>query len=247
MMNAIDETMLSETECSPPFPSSCQVLEKIDLESVEEIVVSINRFVQEFLADPGSRTELRAKCASMIGGKGEGREEGFVGFSKQSVLSNMYRGIDGLEAAIRAEKPEECVSLLRDVERMLQVPALLNEHGATAGIENSCLVSVSYFYLSAVKKLQKDEWQVAMHFLQELLVSPRIAWEVFAPDLCEFLFPSVVASQGRSWGGYVIDEEQSCEAMREVARKYKGWLMYYQVMLYGETPQWSPGEADFFV
>lgn len=79
------------------------------------------------------------------------------------------------------------MSLLGDAEQMLQSPALLVGHRATVGIENGCLVSVSYFYISAVKKLQKDEWQVAMYFLQALLISPmaRYALPSGTPDLIE--------------------------------------------------------------
>ncbi|KAI4364445.1 hypothetical protein MLD38_020536 [Melastoma candidum] len=237
--------MQSEMGTSPPCMSPLPEFEKMDMESMRVVVVSINRFVQEFLASPCSRAKLRAACVSMFGRNGrdevenEDEDDYFVEFSDGSALSNLYRGIDGIEAVVRAKWPEERTSRLLDAERMLQVPALLDGHGVTTGTENGHLISVSYFYLSMVKKLQKDDWQVAMHFLQALLVSPRMAREVVAPDLCEFLFRSIATPKGG------INEEESCAAMKEVARKYKGWLMYYQVMLYGETPRWLPDESDF--
>lgn len=35
------------------------------------------------------------------------------------------------------------------------------------------------------------------------------------------------------------DEEEVEEIARQHVRRYKDWLMYYQVVSYGETPPWN--------
>lgn len=39
-------------------------------------------------------------------------------------------------------------------------------------------------------------------------------------------------------------EDEYSEAMRQMARRYKDWLIYYQVMFYGETPLRLCGSRD---
>ncbi|KAE8670363.1 hypothetical protein F3Y22_tig00112159pilonHSYRG00347 [Hibiscus syriacus] len=104
---------------------------------------------------------------------------------------------------------------------MLQVPALLDEQGTTAG--------------------------AALHYLQALLVSPMLVRTKFASEeLCESLFLSrtdsdrreiggirrlrSVSSTGSAWGNLA-------ESTRQMVRRYKHWLMYYRVMLHGKTTQ----------
>ncbi|ESW10915.1 hypothetical protein PHAVU_009G249000 [Phaseolus vulgaris] len=203
------------------------------------VLVSINRFIQDTLVDEKTRNGLKLRCTSKL----RIQKQEFFEFSEQSVLSNLYWGIDSIEAAIQAQQPEDRSFRLMNSEQMLQVPAMLDEEEVTATIPNRYLVCCSYFYLSVVRKLQGDEWQAALHFLQAVLVSPRLVWTEFAAELCESLFPqsSIHMMQGncssRSLES-VSSEDEMDGAIREVARRYKECLVYYQVMLYGETPWW---------
>ncbi|KAJ1407660.1 WD40/YVTN repeat-like-containing domain superfamily [Sesbania bispinosa] len=167
-------------------------------------------------------------------------------FNQQSVLSNLYWGIDSIETAIQAQQPEERSFRLTNSEQMLQVPAMLDEEEVTATVPNRYIVCCSYFYLSVVRKLQGDEWQAALHFLQAVLVSPKLVWTEFASELCESLFPqSNIPKKLENNGSRrlesvspIASEDEVSEAIREKARSYKDCLVYYQVMLYGETPWW---------
>lgn len=181
---------------------------------------------------------LRSKCSSKL----NVQKQEFFEFSEQSIVSNLYWGIENIEAAIQAMKrSEDNNSKLKEAEKMLQAPALLNEQGFTARISNCYLVCCSYFYLSVVRKLQSDELQVAIHFLQALLVSPTIVHTEFAPELCRSIYLSCTTSVQAELGSkralkLDFQEKQVCELMKWIARRYKAWLMYYQVMSYGETP-----------
>lgn len=106
---------------------------------------------------------------------------------------------------------------------MLQVPALLEEDGNTLGIDNGYIVCCTYFYLCLVRKLKGDEWQMTMHFLQSVLASPGAVKDVFASELWRRLFRPTTGD----------------ETARRQARRYKDWLMYYQVVSYGEAPPWN--------
>ncbi|CAK9138979.1 unnamed protein product [Ilex paraguariensis] len=225
--------------------------EKLDLESIRVLVASINQRIHELLEDTKTRKSLKEKCTSKL----EIQKQEFFEFSDQSILSNLYWGIESVEAAIQAKSAEEKTSRLVNSERMLQVPALLDEHGVTAGIPNHYLVCCSYFYLSIVRKLQRDDQQVAMHFLQALLVSPRVVYKEFAPELCKSLFLSCIVPESHEPGAKGSSKSKSTplknfnknevnEAMKEMARNYKAWLMYYQVMSYGETTQRHQGHKD---
>lgn len=158
------------------------------------------------------------------------------------MISNLYWGIEGIESGMRAkDRPEERESQLHESERMLQVPALLEELGTTAGVPNGFLVCVSYLYLAVVKWLQRDDWQVAMHFLQALLIEPGLVRGVLTPELCENLFPY------KSWESVSVwecaeDLAVEEEAMRKLARRYRDQLMYCRVMLYREK---FPGQDSY--
>ncbi|KAL5140973.1 putative E3 ubiquitin-protein ligase LIN-1 [Glycine soja] len=218
------------------FPNT--LYEMLDLKYMW-VLVSINRFIQDTLEDEKTRNGLKLRCTSKL----RIQKQEFFEFSEQSVLSNLYWGIDSIEAAIQAKQPEERTFRLRNSEQMLQVPAMLDEEEVTATIPNRYLVCCSYFYLSVVRKLQGDEWQAVLHFLQAVLVSPKLVWTEFASQLCESLFPqsSITMMQRNSSTRSlesVSSEDEMDEAIREVARRYKECLVYYQVMLYGETPWW---------
>ncbi|XP_030460055.1 putative E3 ubiquitin-protein ligase LIN-1 isoform X2 [Syzygium oleosum] len=236
---------------SLPSPPPSHDHDRPDLELIRAVVASVNKFIRQFLADGAcSWSSVKSTCISML----QAQKHEFFEFSDHSVLSNLYWGIGNIEEAIWAEWPGERESRLRSSEGMLQVPALLDEEGMTSGIANRDLIAISYFYLCVVKRLQGEDWQVAMHFLQALSVCPGLVRNVFAPELCKLLFLSGVArSKSKKTGGHrnsglvrLVDsnEEEALEPMKQMARKFKGWLMYYQVMLYGETPQWDCGSRE---
>ncbi|CAJ2662194.1 unnamed protein product [Trifolium pratense] len=199
------------------------------------VLVSINRYILDTIQDEKTRKTLKMRCISNI--KIQSQE--FFEFSDQSVLSNLYYGIDSIETAIKSTHQEERSFNLNNSEQMLQVPAMLDEDEFTATIPNYYLVCYSYFYLSMVRKLQGDEWQAALHFLQAVLVSPMLVWNEFAPQLCESLFKKH-GNRSLEFVSSSNSEEEIDEVfVREKARRYKECLVYYQVMLYGEIPWWS--------
>lgn len=91
------------------------------------------------------------------------------------------------------------------------------------GIANRYIICCTYFYLCLVRKLKGDEWQMTMHFLRSLLASPGAVKTEFAPELWRSLFRP----------------QTTDEAARQQARRYEDWLMYYQVVSYGEAPPWN--------
>ncbi|XP_038894878.1 putative E3 ubiquitin-protein ligase LIN isoform X3 [Benincasa hispida] len=229
----------SPTQCPP---SVCEN-ERLDLNSIRGLVVSINQYIQEFLSNAEVRTAVKLRCTSKL----RNQRHGFLEFLEQSIISNLYGGIEYIEDAVQTSTSEARATRLQTAEQMLQVPALLDEDGETSGMANRYLVCCSYFYLSLVKKLQGDEWQVALHFLQSLLVSPRLVLTEFAQGFCYNLLLSFSTCSRqencKSMGSNSFVEfgegDYGESTIRQVARKYKDWLMYYQVMSYGETHQWQ--------
>lgn len=230
-------------------PGSSHDHEIPDLESTRALVLSVNEYIFEFLANIESWNSLKAQCTSKL----NIQKQEFFEFSEHSILSNLYWGIESIEAAIQTKWAEEKTTQLRSSEKMLQVPALLDEQGVTAGIQNRYLVCCSYFYLSVVMKLQNDEWQVALYFLQAMLVSPRLVRTEFALEFWGTIFPTCRMSEMEVMSGNKKLSDQSAmdsnednidETIRQMARRYKHWLMYYRVMLYGETPQWHCRSRD---
>lgn len=206
------------------------------------VLISINRYILDTIENEKTRNTLKLRCTSKL----RIQKQEFFEFSEQSVLSNLYWGIDSIEAAIQAQQPEERSFRLMNSEQMLQVPAMLDEEEVTATIPNCYLVCCSYFYLSVVRNLQGDEWQAALHFLQAVLVSPKLVWTEFASELCENLFHQSNiprkqennVSRSLEYVSPITSEEEINEAIKDMARRYKECLVYYQVILYGETPWW---------
>ncbi|KAG1338712.1 putative E3 ubiquitin-protein ligase LIN-1 [Cocos nucifera] len=202
---------------------------RLDLDSILSIVSLVNRHIQCFLSNHAARKFLRLKCNSSLTISNHGCFE----FSQHSVLSNLYWGMENIELAIQSNCQEERNSRLTKSEKMLQIPAFIEEDGSTAGIENRYIVCCSYFYLSLVRKLRRDEWQMTMYFLQSVLVFPQLVRKELAPGLWRRLFGSLVTIRDT--------EEAVDEAAKQQGRRYKDWLMYYQVVSYGETPPWIKG------
>lgn len=224
--------------------ASTHVHEKMDFQFIRALVVSVNQHIHQFLANNETRKSLKLRCSSrlMI------QKQEFFEFSEHSVISNLYWGIESVEAAIQSKWSEEKTHRLRNSEQMLQIPALLDEQGTTGGISNQYIVCCSYFYLSIVRKLQRDEWQVALHFLQALMVSPRLVQTEFAPGFCKNLFIAHSISERQHVAGKSLRSvsimNSDDEAIRKTAKRYKSWLTYYQVMQYGETLEKPSGRKD---
>lgn len=146
-------------------------------------------------------------------------------FSEQSIISNFYYGIHNVHDAIASK----CIHKIQESVNMLQVPVSLNENGLTAGVSNGYLVCCSYFYLCLVSKVQGDDMQVAVHFLQALMVAPWVVRCELAPELYRIVVESCIAPLGDGF-------QDGFEGVRRGAMRYKAWLMYYQVMCYGPSP-----------
>lgn len=201
-----------------PPPSTAK--ERLHLNSILSLISLVNQHIQQFLSNPLARKFLHLHYTSNLTNT---TNAGSCELSDHSVLSNLYRGIKNLELAIQSKNPDDKAAHLAHSEKMLQVPALLDEDGTMFGIANRYIVCSTYFHLCLVSKLRDDEWQMTMYFLQSVLASPGAVKMEFAPELWRSLF-----------GLQTTDE-----AARQRARRYKDWLMYYQVVSYGEAPPWT--------
>ncbi|KAG0495417.1 hypothetical protein HPP92_000108 [Vanilla planifolia] len=193
--------------------------EELSYTTISAVVAVVDNHFCHLLSSPAPRRSILLRCTSKL----TIPSIGLFQFDDHSVLSNLYWGIETIESAINVGSTGDRNARLANAERMLQVPAMLDEGAATAGIENRYIVCCSYFHLSLIRKLLGDEWQMAMHLFQAVLVSPSIVRADLAPELCENLFgiPEFIGA--------------SEEAERQRARRYKDLLMYYQVMSYGES------------
>ncbi|KAJ4775867.1 Transducin/WD40 repeat-like superfamily protein [Rhynchospora pubera] len=199
-----------------------------DLHSIRTLISHVNHHLTHLLSDPIARNSLHQKFLAILSTSTSQSSD----FSHHSVLSNLYYGIKSTEAATQCTSFEEKTSRLADAEKLLQVPALQQEEGTSAGIDNRLMVSLAYFYLALVKKLQGDQWQMTIHFLQSVSVHPQLLRTQLAPTLWECVFSACAHGHGAAReAGEEIDGAAKCQA-----RRYKSWLMYYQVVSYGDAP-----------
>ncbi|WCJ23483.1 Transducin/WD40 repeat-like superfamily protein [Euphorbia peplus] len=228
--------MTSSPSLSSSSSSSPQFLdyEKPNLDSIKQILTSISHHFSTLLSHPSLWLSLKSRCTSKLNINKTLKP---LELSDHSVISNLYYAIETIETSIY--DAEDKSDKLINSEKLLQAPALLDEHSVTAGIQNHYLICCSYFYLSLVRKLQGDEFQAALHFFQAVLVSPRLVRTELAAELCEDLFPVRDGRKEMESVTDFLDEANINDGIREAARRYKHWLMYYQVMLYGETPLWN--------
>lgn len=233
-MDAGSATTMAALVNYSPAPASSSIVnhlsQRLDLDAIHALISSVDHHVHRFISDDDARAELQGRCTARLAAA---KRRGHFEFSEDSVLSNLYWGVENVEAAVKTEAAEERRARLVSSERMLQIPAMLEEEGSTAGISNRYIVCCSYFYLSLVRRLQGDEWQMAIHLLQAVIVSPHFVRTEFAPGLCGNLFVPRIASGGC--------EDAVDEATGQLARRYKDWLMYYRVLSYGENPLWRRG------
>ncbi|XP_051127099.1 putative E3 ubiquitin-protein ligase LIN-1 isoform X3 [Andrographis paniculata] len=220
-------TKMSTMASTPSAPSPMDSSHKLDLESVKTLVRILNQHLHSILDDRDAQRALKMKCNSRL--KIHAQE--FFEFSQHSVLSNLYWGIDGTLAATDAISDEDKATRLETSEKMLQIPASLDDHGATLGIPNNYLVCCAYFYLSVVELLRKNEWQVAVHFLHAVAISPRIIAAEFTPGIWPLVIRPMIRTSLDRFDE--IDEAKIDELMKWMAKRYKPWLMYYQIMSNG--------------
>ncbi|KAL9161312.1 hypothetical protein ABFS82_07G013400 [Erythranthe guttata] len=208
----------------PPPEFSGENQKPPDIQSVRTLVTIINHHMQTILQNTESQKALTLKCTSKL----KIKSQEFFEFSEHSAVSNLYWGIVNADSASQSKCPNQRSIQLDDSEKMLQVPASLDENGITMGIPNSYLLCSSYFYLSVVEFLRGDTWQVALHFLQAVSVSPGLVCGEFAPGICRSLLPLLLVDISRCDDVMVGDDDVI--TMRWMARRYKPWLMYYRIM-----------------
>ncbi|KAJ0602906.1 putative [Myosin heavy-chain] kinase transcription factor WD40-like family [Helianthus annuus] len=189
----------------------------IDLHLLQYLVTLINNHITTLISNPKSRKLLHAKCASNLNNS--------FGFSEQAILSNLYWGIQNVEDAIESRNQK----FVKTSERALQAPASLNENGTTGGVSNEYLVCCAYFYLCLLWKVKGDEVQVALHFLQALVVAPGVVRGELAPELYRAVVESCIAPLRPGLG-------DGLDGVKWGAASCKAWLMYYQVVSYGRSP-----------
>ncbi|KAF3784078.1 putative E3 ubiquitin-protein ligase LIN-1 [Nymphaea thermarum] len=220
--------------------------QRLDLNSLRALIILVDDFMSQLLMHPEQRKSLKLRCASKLNIR---KKQEFFEFADHSVISNLYWGIEKIEAALKITKfCESRIICLQKAEEMLQIPALLDEHGKTGAASNRYIVACAYFYLSLVWKLRSEELQMTSHFLQAMLVSPRDIRKEFAPSLWKqiFVYQSPVGENMCDLQGSPNLEslDEYCEnaideTARQQARRYKDWLMYYQVVFYGEGASWQ--------
>ncbi|KAJ1262561.1 hypothetical protein BS78_09G118200 [Paspalum vaginatum] len=202
--------------------------------SISSLISFIHHHLRALLADPAALHETRRRCLALLtppprtrrrcsrnpSGQQQGEEN-----DGHDVLAALRGSIDALLTASGSSAAG--AALLAGVEDALQAPALLPEHGETAGLDNLRVAACAYFYLALVRCAQGDAWQMAMDLLQAVAVCPAaVAAEDagLAPRaLWEGLFDEGVLARA---GG-------ADDAARRAARRYKDWLMYYKVVAAG--------------
>ncbi|XP_011621981.1 putative E3 ubiquitin-protein ligase LIN-1 isoform X1 [Amborella trichopoda] len=241
--NPIYHTELSRSsEPSKPSssrqpPPSCEH----NFHSVQVLVSIVSTYIAQFLND---FEKIHSLQVNFFSGIASSKKPVFFEFSDQAILANLYWGVQALEKALPSKNNGVRISKLRNAEKLLQVPALIDEHGTTNGVSNRYIVAYAYFYLSMVWKLQRDEWQMTHHLLHAFLVNPGLVRKEILPELWEKLFfPHINDTRN----GEVLDERERVspeldddlidEKTRWVARRYKDLLMYHCVVAYGGTPQ----------
>ncbi|XP_071727760.1 putative E3 ubiquitin-protein ligase LIN-1 [Rutidosis leptorrhynchoides] len=213
---------MASISSSSPSSSSTRP-ESIHPDLLRLLVTSINRHINSIISDPKARKHLQTKCTSSL----KIHKHSSLDISEQSILSNLRSGINNVEASINTK----CSKLIKTSETLLQAPASLNENEVTAGLSNSYIICWSYFYLCMLKKVQGDELQVALHFLQALVVSPGLVRTELAPELYRTMVDSFVVPLRREF-----ENGLEFDSVKWGATNYKAWLMYHQVISYGQSP-----------
>lgn len=205
--------------------------ESINPNLLRLLVTLINNHVSSLLSNSKSRKLILAKLTSYLDNT---RNEDSFDFSEQSVVSNLYWGIHNAEDGIEMK----CGKSVHTSEKMLQAPASLSENGTTAGISNSYLICCAYFYLCLIRKVQGDEIQVAVHFLQAMVVAPEVVRAELAPEIYRKVVEKCIVPL-RCGAGM----RDGFDVVKWGAMSYKAWLMYHQVISYGRSPLLMKNES----
>ncbi|KAH9320860.1 hypothetical protein KI387_015499 [Taxus chinensis] len=241
----------AQTDGLKPYAISKSTDSVLDFAGVKALILLISKYIARLLADSTRRRAIRLKCKSRIRMCKHGE---FFEFGEQVVLANLYWGMQSLEKAINSTSVEAKNARLENAERMLQVPALLDEDATTAGMSNSYIICCAYFHLALVWKIRKNERQMALHLLQAFVVSPHYSRLDFAPGLWKEIFLPHVSFLENEFvadlemaGGIEPDElhlkrtqrrTYYKEALNKITRKhakyYKDWLTYYTVVYSGD-------------
>ncbi|XP_062179988.1 putative E3 ubiquitin-protein ligase LIN-1 isoform X2 [Phragmites australis] len=196
--------------------------------SIDSLISFLHHHLRALLADPAALHAARRRSLALLAPPPRHRRYAHSSDEQDdaAVLAALHGAIDAFLLPASVDGDAACC--LAGVEEALQAPALLPEHGETAGLDNRGVAACAYFYLALVRSAQGDAWQSAMHFLQAVAVSPAAvaAGDVergLAPRaLWEGLFDEAVLARAGGAG-----EE---DAVRRAARRYKDWLMYYKVV-----------------
>ncbi|CAL4900306.1 unnamed protein product [Urochloa decumbens] len=190
--------------------------------SIASLISFIHHHLRALLADPAALHAARRRCLALLApppAAAHGDDE------DKAVLAALHGAVDALLLLAPAANAAD---RLAGVEEALQGPALLPEHGETAGLDNRRVAACAYFCLALVRCAQGDECQMAMDLLQAAAVCPAAVGGVeggLAPRaLWEGLFDGGVLARAG------CGEGTDAAAARRVARRYKDWLMYYKVV-----------------
>ncbi|KAL6619380.1 hypothetical protein ACP70R_034519 [Stipagrostis hirtigluma subsp. patula] len=209
--------------------------------SIHSLISFLHNHLRALLADPAALLAARRRCTALLGPPPRRRypsdQDG-----DGDVLAALHGAADALLPSASGGAAACCC--LASVEEALQAPALLPEHGETAGVDNRRVAACAYFYLALVRCAQGDAWQMAMHFLQAVAVCPAaVAGDGeggLAPRaLWEGLFDEGVLARAGAGGGAGEDD-----AARRAARRYKDWLMYYKVVAAAPDAAAAGGEGN---
>ncbi|OEL13355.1 hypothetical protein BAE44_0025625 [Dichanthelium oligosanthes] len=193
--------------------------------SISSLISFIQQHLRALLADPAALHAARRRCLALLAPRARRHRrhdpphptEPEQDDDDEAVLAALHDAINALLPA----SSDGVTACLAGVEEALQAPALLPEHGETAGLDNQSVAACAYFYLALVRCAQGDAWQMAMDLLQAVAVCPA-AGRLAPRALWEGLFDEGALPSAGGAG-----EE---DAARRVARRYKDWLMYYKVV-----------------
>ncbi|KAL6844988.1 hypothetical protein ACP4OV_025161 [Aristida adscensionis] len=201
--------------------------------SIHSLIAFLHHHLRALLADDAALLAVRRRCLALLAPPAARQRRRPGDDDDDGVLAALHGAIDEFHhhpaaAAASSSGGSGACCCLAGVEDALQAPALLPEHGGTAGRDNRRVAACAYFYLALVRCAQGDTWQMAMHFLQAVAVCPAaiaaVAGGGLAPRaLWDGLFDEGVLARAGAGAG----EE---EAARRAARRYKDWLMYYKVV-----------------
>ncbi|CAK9276088.1 unnamed protein product [Sphagnum jensenii] len=170
---------------SPSSSSSSATTTQPDTAAVRTVMGVMGSWAMSILLNNELRQDIKSKCLERLQLKTPGFN---FQYAEKAVIANLDWGIEGLESALKTTNQEARAARLEDSEKMLQVPALLDPKSSTTGIPNTYLSAWAHLYLALVWKLRNNDFYVATHLLEMLLIDPTYARLDFAPDLWEQLF-----------------------------------------------------------